>query len=74
VVPSRTDEQCRRRWVHNLDPAGKIAGRWNGDEDTKLTEAVKKHANNWVAVAAMVPGRTDDQCRKRWTQTLGRQI
>jgi hypothetical protein len=36
-----------------------------------MTDAVNKHAQNWVAVAALVPGRMDKQCRNRWTQTLG---
>jgi hypothetical protein len=64
--------QCRQRWTQALDPvaAGKTAGRGNGEEDTKLTEAVEKHAKNWVAIARLVPGRTTKQCRDRWTQTL----
>jgi S-ribosylhomocysteine lyase LuxS involved in autoinducer biosynthesis len=70
MVPGRTDNQCRRRWVHTLDTAGKTAGQWNGEEDTQLTEAVKEHGKKWVAVAAMVPGRTDNQCRSRWVRTL----
>ncbi len=40
--------------------------------DVKLTEAVKKHGNDWVAVAAMVPGRTNNQCSQRWVHTLDR--
>jgi hypothetical protein len=73
MVRSRTSEQCRSRWTHILDPA-------NGNkheprrlwklEDVKLTDAVKKHGKNWVAIAAIVPGRTNVQCRQRWTKTL----
>jgi hypothetical protein len=72
MVPGRTNQQCRQRWFLALDPvaAGNTKGIWKPEEDTQLTEAVKKHGKNWVAVAAMVPGRTDDQCRRRWTQTL----
>jgi hypothetical protein len=45
---------------------------WNGERrHKKLTDAaVKKHGKDWVAVAAMVPGRTDKECRSRWTKTL----
>jgi hypothetical protein len=65
----RTGVQCRHRWIRTLDPSnGK--GKWKPEEDAKLTEAVKKHGSNWVAVAAMVSGRTNEQCRHRWTQTL----
>jgi hypothetical protein len=81
LVPGRTDGQCRQRWVDTLNRA--IGGNkkprkprcdWKPDEDTKLAEAVKRHGNHWVAVAAMVPGRTDKQCRKRWVDTLNRAI
>jgi S-ribosylhomocysteine lyase LuxS involved in autoinducer biosynthesis len=70
LVPGRTDLQCRTRWTHTLDTAGKTAGRWKPEEDTKLIDAVKKYGENWVAVAAMVPGQTDAQCRSRWVQNL----
>jgi myb proto-oncogene protein len=46
-------------------------GTWKPEEDAKLIEAVKKkHGNDWVAVAAMVPGRTNVQCRYRWVNHL----
>jgi lysophospholipase L1-like esterase len=71
LVPGRTNRQCRQRWSQSLDPdIGKIAGKWIPEEDTKLIEAVKRHGKAWVAVAALVPGRTNEQCNKRWTQTL----
>jgi hypothetical protein len=70
MVPGRTDQQCRRRWIQTLDTAWKTAGQWNGEEDAKLIDAVKKHGKKWVAIATLVPGRTDIQCRQRWTQTL----
>jgi hypothetical protein len=45
--------------------------KWTVDEDAKLTDAVKEHgANDWVRVAAMVPGRRNTQCRKRWLDSL----
>jgi hypothetical protein len=34
---------------------GKSAGKWTPEEDTKLTEAVKKYGTDWVKVAEMVP-------------------
>jgi hypothetical protein len=39
---------------------------WKGEEDAELTEAAKQNGENWVAVAAMIPGRTNQQCRSRW--------
>jgi 3-keto-L-gulonate-6-phosphate decarboxylase len=71
LVPGRANDKCRKRWTQTLDPAiGKIAGKWTPEEKTKLIDAVKKHGTDWVAVAALVHGRTNRQCRQRWTQTL----
>lgn len=33
-------------------------------------EAVEKDGKDWVAAAAMVPGRTNQQCRHRWDSAL----
>jgi hypothetical protein len=43
---------------------------WNSDDDIKLTEAVRMCGNDWVVVAALVPGRTNVQCRERWANRL----
>jgi hypothetical protein len=73
MVPGRTNTQCKHRW-NSLDPSnnGK-KGKWKVEEDAKLIEAMEKHGkkdNNWVAVATMVPGRTNTQCRVRWVKYL----
>jgi myb proto-oncogene protein len=71
LVPGRTNDQCRQRWMLSLDPdIGKSLGKWTPEEDTKLIEAEKKHGTNWVAVAALVPGRTNNQCRQRWMLSM----
>jgi myb proto-oncogene protein len=70
MVFGRTDIQCRVRWINTVDPANRNKGKWSPEEDAKLTKAVKKHGTEWVAVAAMVSGRTNIKCRVRWTQTL----
>jgi hypothetical protein len=72
MVPGRTNDQCRSRWTNILDPInnGRNAGKWKPEEDAKLTKAMKKHGKEWVAVALMVPGRSNNQCRDRWTNIL----
>jgi hypothetical protein len=85
LVPGRLNYQCRQRWVTSLDPAcqrtapgpsglsgERNKGKWTVEEDAQLMDAVQKHGgnNNWVPVAALVPGRTDKQCRQRWSKTL----
>jgi hypothetical protein len=67
LVPGRTNTQCRRRWADNVDPSiDWKTGKWTTEEDAKLTSAEKKHGKDWLAVAALVPGRTNEQCRHRW--------
>jgi hypothetical protein len=76
----------------NVDPvtdaqpnsgATKATGRWNTDDDAKLTSAVantskKKWGNeykiDWDIVAALVPGRTNKTCSDRWRNGLNPSI
>jgi hypothetical protein len=76
LVTGRTPRQCRDRWQLVLDPSidrtppGRT-GQWVEDEDIKLKDGVERHGgNNWDAVAALVPGRTQKQCRNRWHYAL----
>jgi hypothetical protein len=69
LVPGRTHAQCRTRWRTKTTAQKK--GKWTPEEDATLTEAVKKHTgNDWVIVAAMVPGRTNKQCNQRWIECV----
>jgi hypothetical protein len=76
LVPGRTKVQCyNRRNDAFVDPN---IVRWNGrtnnwtpDEDTKLKDAVQTHDDkNWVAMSALVPGRTKVQCYNRWNDGM----
>jgi hypothetical protein len=62
-----------------MQPNAGATGRWTLEEDAKLTSGVtktckKKHGQeqriDWVAVAALVLGRTNTQCRCRWRDGL----
>jgi myb proto-oncogene protein len=73
MIPGRTNLQCRARWLSSFDPVttddgteGGNKGKWTPEEDANLTEAVEKLGKNWVAVAALIPGRTNKKCRFRW--------
>jgi myb proto-oncogene protein len=75
LVPGRTIKQCRDRWRDVLDPsigrATARVGKWTADEATMLEYAVSMYGGkHWEAIAALVPGRTKVQCRKRWHNTL----
>jgi hypothetical protein len=75
LVPGRTRLQCVNRWNNKLnisiDPSTARTGKWTADEDKKLKDGVREHGvKNWKAIALLVPGRTDQQCVKRWHDTL----
>jgi hypothetical protein len=47
-------------------------GAWSEAEFNRLKEAVAAYGNkSWVEIAACLPGRTNEQCRERWTEYLG---
>ncbi|KAI8066820.1 hypothetical protein BC940DRAFT_257414 [Gongronella butleri] len=68
-VPGRTNKNCRKRWFHSLDPKLR-KGAWTPEEDEILCEAVKKFHSKWSKIADLLEGRTDDQCAKRWRESL----
>lgn len=70
-VPSRTDAQCREKWVNVLSPQLTKAD-WTSDEDSMLKSAVARlGVGNWAAVARSLPtNRTDSQCYRRWKNVL----
>ncbi|KAG1053985.1 hypothetical protein G6F43_003975 [Rhizopus delemar] len=68
-VPGRTNKNCRKRWFHSLDPSLR-KGAWTDEEDQLLREGVSKYPNQWSKIADMLEGRTDDQCAKRWRESL----
>jgi hypothetical protein len=71
MIDGRTNNQCRKRWVDNLDPSVSCnSGKWTRGEDAFLAVAVKQFGNEWSAVATLVPGRTNIQCRQRWARGL----
>jgi hypothetical protein len=75
MLPGRKKRQCSNRWNDVLDPSidrtlGRT-GKWTADEDDLLEYAVEKHGgNNWIEIAALVPGRTIRQSMNRWHNFL----
>jgi hypothetical protein len=75
LIPGRTKVRCYGRWrsilKHSVDEATGCSGKWTADEEMKLKDAVQMHGgNNWIAITALVPGRTKSQCKSRWYNTL----
>jgi Myb-like DNA-binding domain len=57
---------CQNRYYRSLDPLLK-QGSWDAQEDDKLRRAVAAYGNSWMDIASFIPGRSNDQCRDRWT-------
>eukprot|EP00871_Galdieria_phlegrea_P004198 jgi/Galph1/477/GphlegSOOS_G5249.1 len=69
-VPGRTRQQCLHRWKRGLRP-DIHHGKWTKEEDERLTRAVETLGERqWSTVAKFVGGRTDLQCRERYTDIL----
>jgi len=47
-----------------------LVGRWTSEEDAALLESVAKYGKRWYEVARALPGRTDDQCAKRYKDAV----
>jgi myb proto-oncogene protein len=75
LVPGRTKSQCRGRWYCALEPKSHATaarkGKWTKEEDVELKDIVEKHnGKKWVATAALLPGRTNQQFMHRWHRAL----
>jgi hypothetical protein len=69
--------------VTDTQPNAGATGSWTSEEDAKLTSAVantskrkigKEYKIDWVAIAALVPGRTNKWCSNRWHDVLDHSI
>ncbi|KAG0173750.1 Myb-like DNA-binding domain protein [Apophysomyces sp. BC1034] len=70
MVGERTGQQCLQRWMKSLDPAIRRS-KWTEEENTALRAAVAVYGvGNWNMIQRHLPGRTDMQCRERWTNIL----
>ncbi|CAN0902395.1 Myb-like protein L [Linum grandiflorum] len=72
-VPGRKDVQCRERW-HNACSPSLNRGAWTDEEDSRLKAAVEEHGHSWSKVAHHIPGRTDNDCMRRWKVLFPREV
>ena len=62
------------RFNSTLAP-GYTRGRWTEEEDMALRRAVVKcGVGNWAEVSERVKGKSDSQCRERWTNSVDPRI
>lgn len=55
---SRSTKACRERWFHHLRP-GLTDSEWTPAEEVVLFQLQALHGNRWTAIAAHLPGRSD---------------
>ena len=63
--PSLCSAISRERYMNILHP-GISSLPWTEDEDHRLLSLAKKHERRWCDIAAMMPGRTDNNCWRRY--------
>ncbi|KAG7097186.1 hypothetical protein E1B28_004558 [Marasmius oreades] len=61
-----TPSQCYGRYTRYLDPQINRS-EWTTAEDEKLRAAVVTFGPSWKEISAFIPGRTNEQCRERYS-------
>ncbi|KAL9658031.1 hypothetical protein ABK040_012270 [Willaertia magna] len=67
MVGTKNSDQCNQHWWRVLNP--KISKKpWTEEEDVLLVDKVREYGESaWKTIADSLKGRTDIQCRHRWT-------
>ncbi|KAJ7179348.1 hypothetical protein C8R46DRAFT_1211919 [Mycena filopes] len=52
VVPGRTNEQCRDRWIGILDPSNLKKEEWDSEDEEVLLQCVRTMGRKWKPIAA----------------------
>ncbi|KAK4770209.1 hypothetical protein SAY87_030741 [Trapa incisa] len=69
----RCGKSCRLRWANHLRPDLK-KGAFSPEEEKTIIELHAKYGNKWARMAALLPGRTDNEIKNYWnTRTKRRQ-
>jgi hypothetical protein len=69
MLPGRIGKQCRERWRNHLDPDNNHQP-WTPEEDAMLIELHEQYGNQWVKMASIMKGRSDNHIKNRWNSTL----
>jgi hypothetical protein len=69
LLPGRIGKQCRERWRNHLDPSN-TKEPWTPEEDEMLINLHNQYGNQWVKIASLMKGRSDNSIKNRWNSTL----
>ncbi|KAL7608889.1 hypothetical protein Lser_V15G12257 [Lactuca serriola] len=70
---SRSGKSCRLRWMNYLRPNIKH-GNITKEEDEIIVRLHKQLGNKWTAIAAQLPGRSDNEVKNRWNSHLKKRV
>ncbi|KAK7337948.1 hypothetical protein VNO77_18540 [Canavalia gladiata] len=69
----RCGKSCRLRWINYLRPDIK-RGKFSKDEEDSILKLHEILGNRWSAIAARLPGRTDNEIKNFWHTHLKKRI
>ncbi|KAJ7960784.1 MYB transcription factor [Quillaja saponaria] len=68
---ARCGKSCRLRWANHLRPNLK-KGAFSHEEEQLIVELHAKYGNKWARMAALLPGRTDNEIKNYWNTRVKR--
>ncbi|KAF2303464.1 hypothetical protein GH714_018625 [Hevea brasiliensis] len=69
----RSGKSCRLRWMNYLRPNIK-RGNFSKEEEDTIYKLHKIMGNRWSAIAARLPGRTDNDIKNYWNSNLRKRL
>ncbi|ESW18487.1 hypothetical protein PHAVU_006G045300 [Phaseolus vulgaris] len=68
---NRCGKSCRLRWANHLRPNLK-KGAFSPEEEKLIIDLHSQFGNKWARMAALLPGRTDNEIKNYWNTRIKR--